>query len=62
MHGGGVAQVGFEYRITRHVGVFVDMKKFIVRSSATGNLGPVPVHAYVRLDPLVTTAGVAFRF
>ncbi|MDN8071386.1 OmpW/AlkL family protein [Burkholderia vietnamiensis] len=59
---GGLAQVGLEYRITRHLGVFVDIKKFIVRTSATGNLGPVPVHAYVRLDPLVTTAGVAFRF
>lgn len=59
---GGVAQVGVEYRITRHFGVFVDVKKFIVRTSATGNLGPAPVHAAVRLDPLVTTAGVAFRF
>ncbi|MBU7435834.1 OmpW/AlkL family protein [Paraburkholderia fungorum] len=59
---GGVAQVGLEYRITKHIGVFVDVKKFIVRTSATGYLGPAPVHAAVRLDPLVTTAGVAFRF
>ncbi|WP_262389445.1 OmpW/AlkL family protein [Cupriavidus campinensis] len=59
---GGVAQVGLEYRVTKHIGVFVDAKKFIVRTSATGNLGPVPVHAAVRLDPLVTQAGIAFRF
>jgi len=59
---GGLGQVGLEYRITKHVGVFVDVKKFIVRSSATGYLGSAPVHAYVRLDPLVTTAGIAFRF
>ncbi|RQZ31735.1 OmpW family protein [Burkholderia sp. Bp9017] len=59
---GGLAQVGLEYRISRHVGVFVDVKKFIVRTSATGYLGPAPVHAAVRLDPLVTTAGIAFRF
>ncbi|WP_241300257.1 OmpW/AlkL family protein [Burkholderia stabilis] len=59
---GGVAQVGLEYRITKHLGVFIDVKKFIVRTSATGNLGPAPVHAAVTLDPLVTTAGVAFRF
>ena len=59
---GGLAQIGLEYRITKNFGVFVDVKKFIVRTSATGYLGPAPVHAAVRLDPLVTTVGVAFRF
>ncbi|ERJ37757.1 OmpW family protein [Burkholderia cepacia] len=59
---GGLGQIGLEYRITKHIGVFVDVKKFIVRSSATGYLGPAPVHAAVRLDPLVTQAGIAFRF
>lgn len=42
---GGLAQVGLEYRITRRLGLFVDFKKFIVRTSAVGNLGPTPVHA-----------------
>lgn len=59
---GGVLQAGLEYRITEHIGVFVDVKKFIVRTRATGDLGPVPVHATVRLDPLVTQAGISINF
>jgi outer membrane protein len=42
--------------------VFIDVKKFIVRTRATGYLGPAPVHATVRLDPLVTQAGISFSF
>ncbi|OZI74624.1 OmpW/AlkL family protein [Bordetella genomosp. 12] len=59
---GGVAQAGLEYRITPHLGVFLDVKKFIVHTKASGYLGPAPVRAAVTLDPLVTTVGLAFRF
>lgn len=59
---GRLLQVGAEYRINETWGLFLDIKKFFVSTTATGNLGPAPVTASVRLDPLVTTAGVAFHF
>ncbi|MFM0415715.1 MULTISPECIES: OmpW/AlkL family protein [Paraburkholderia] len=59
---GGLAQIGMEYRLTKHVGLFVDLKKFIVRTSATGALGGAPVYAHVRLDPLVAQTGLMIRF
>ncbi|RDK10038.1 OmpW/AlkL family protein [Cupriavidus lacunae] len=59
---GGVGQAGLEYRLTKHVGIFVDVKKFILRTRATGYLGQVPVHASARLDPVMLAAGIAFRF
>lgn len=59
---GRLLQAGVEYKISDSWGLFLDIKKFVVSTTATGNLGPAPVTASVRLDPLVTTAGVMFHF
>jgi outer membrane protein len=62
-HTMGIAfQVGADYMITDHWGVFVDVKKAILRTEATGTFGPAPVRADVKLDPLVLHTGVTFRF
>jgi outer membrane protein len=59
----GVAfQVGADYMITDHWGIFVDVKKAILRTQATGYLGPAPIRAEVKLDPLVLHTGVTLRF
>jgi outer membrane protein len=59
----GVAfQIGADYMITDRWGVFVDVKKALLRTQATGYLGPAPIRADVKLDPLVLHTGVTFRF
>ena len=59
----GVAfQAGADIMIDQHWGVFVDAKKAILRTNATGFLGPLPVRADVRLDPTVLSGGVTYRF
>jgi outer membrane protein len=55
-------QAGADYMITDRWGVFVDVKKAILRTDATGFLGPAPIRADLRLDPLVVHTGVTLRF
>jgi outer membrane protein len=55
-------QAGLDLMLDKHWGVFVDVKKAILRTRATGFIGPVPVEADVTLDPLVLNAGVSYRF
>lgn len=59
---GRLLQAGLEYKVSENMGIFIDVKKFFVSTTATGNLGPAPVVAAVRLDPLVTTVGLSFHF
>ncbi len=62
---GPVLQVGFEVPIDQRWSFFVDAKKIWLKATATGTLpalGGAPAHAKVRLDPLVVTAGVSYRF
>lgn len=59
---GRLLQAGLEYKISENMGIFLDVKKFFVSTTATGNLGPAPVTAAVRLDPLVTTLGLSYHF
>jgi len=62
-HAIGVAfQVGADYMITDHWGVFVDVKKALLRTEGTGFIGPAPIRADVKLDPLVIHSGVTYRF
>jgi outer membrane protein len=59
----GIAfQAGADIMVNRHWGVFVDVKKALLRTTATGYLGPAPVKADVKLDPLVLSGGVTYRF
>ncbi|WP_197410918.1 OmpW family protein [Novosphingobium sp. FSW06-99] len=61
-HFGVVGQIGAEYRISRHFALTIDAKKAALRTNATANLGPVPIGAAVRLDPLVVAAGASYHF
>jgi outer membrane protein len=59
---GFAVQIGADYMITDRWGIFVDVKKAILRTDATGSLGVAPVSADIKLDPLVVHTGVTFRF
>jgi outer membrane protein len=55
-------QAGADFMIDQHWGLFVDAKKAILRTHATGFLGVLPVKADVKLDPLVLSGGLTYRF
>jgi outer membrane protein len=55
-------QAGADYMLSDRWGVFIDVKKAILRTDATGFLGPAPIRADLRLDPLVVHTGVTLRF
>jgi len=57
-----VLQAGVDYAIDRNWAAFVDVKQLFLSVDATGNLGPTPVSAKVRLDPTVVFGGIAYRF
>ena len=59
---GLAAQVGAEYMVTDHLGVFVDVKKAYLRTTAKGYFGLAPLKAKATLDPLVLSSGIAYRF
>lgn len=65
---GFAAQAGFDFMLNENWGVFFDVKKVYLRTRARGNVydlfgdDPVPARARVKLDPLVTTAGITYRF
>jgi outer membrane protein len=59
----GVAfQAGADIMLDQHWGMFIDVKKAVLRTHATGFLGAAPVKASVTLDPLVLSGGVSYRF
>ena len=65
----GVAgQVGFDYMINDRWGVNVDLKRIMMRPTATGLLynsglnAYVPWRAKVNIDPWVVSAGITYRF
>lgn len=57
-----VLQAGFDFAIDRNWAAFVDVKQLFLSVDASGNLGPTPVTAKVRLDPTVIYSGIAYRF
>ncbi len=59
---GAVLQVGADIMLSQQWGLFVDVKKAYLRTDATGSLGPLPLTARVRLDPLVVSTGITYRF
>jgi outer membrane protein len=60
---GIAAQAGAEFMIDDHWGVFVDVKKAYLRTTATGYFGgALPIKADVKLDPLVLHSGLVYRF
>jgi len=62
---GTALQVGFDVPIDRNWGLFFDVRKVFVKTTATGSvpaLGNPPVRASVVLDPLLVHMGVSYRF
>ena len=62
---GSALQAGFEYKGGRQWGLFVDVKKIMLKTTATGTVGAAGGAAGVaeiKLNPLVTHAGVVWRF
>lgn len=59
---GAVMQAGAEYQLTERFGVFLDVKKLILRTDASGYMNGARTHARVRLDPLVVQTGIALHF
>jgi outer membrane protein len=55
-------QVGADFMITDQWGLFIDVKKAILRTEAKGFYGPFPIDADIKLDPLVVHGGVSLRF
>jgi outer membrane protein len=59
---GGVLQAGVDIPIDRKWGVFLDVKKIFLKTTATGMVGAAPASVSLKLDPLVVHAGVSYRF
>ena len=62
---GPVLQVGGDIRVSRHWGVFTDLKKLFVATNVTGNVpafGGAPAQAHLSLDPWLIQTGVSYRF
>ena len=63
---GPVVQAGAEYRVSRHMAVFADVKKIWVAVDANGVTdttgGQMPAHARLALDPLIVNAGLSWHF
>lgn len=62
---GSVLQVGAELPLSERYGLFLDVKKLFLKTTASGVLpaaGGAPVSANVTLNPLVVHAGLSIRF
>jgi len=62
---GSVLQAGVDYKLSPTLGLFVDVKKLFLKTTASGNLpalGGAPVTADAKLDPLVIQAGLLLQF
>jgi outer membrane protein len=55
-------QVGADYMVTDRWGLFIDVKKAILRTEAKGFYGIAPIDADIKLDPLVVHGGISVRF
>jgi outer membrane protein len=60
---GFVLQGGAEIPVSRRIALFADVKKIWLSVDADGTVaGGIPVDARVRLDPILVSAGLKFRF
>lgn len=60
---GAVFQAGLDWMIGGNWGINVDVKKYILRTTATGFLlGAAPVRSEINSDPWLIGAGLAYRF
>ena len=59
---GFAVQAGADFMFDDKWGVFVDVKKAYLRTTATGLLFGLPTKSAVKLDPLVIHTGLTYRF
>ena len=59
---GGVVQVGLNAWFNDRIGVFADVKRFWVDTTASGTLGPNTITANATVNPWVFTYGLGIRF
>jgi outer membrane protein len=59
---GFVLQAGFEFRLNRSWGLFVDYKRLWLFLNAEGLLAKAPVRARETLDPDLVSVGLKFHF
>jgi outer membrane protein len=59
---GSVLQAGFDIPLGQRWGLFLDVKKVFLKTTADGFVGTAPASASVRLDPLLIHGGVSYRF
>jgi outer membrane protein len=59
---GTVLQAGVDVALTDNIGVFADLKKYFISTTASGSLGGVPITANARVDPLVVSTGIGVDF
>ena len=59
---GSVLQAGVDVPLNKRWGIFLDVKKIFLKTTATGTVGPAPASASVRLDPTLVHAGLSYSF
>lgn len=59
---GPAFEAGTDIMVNQRWGLFVDVKKALLRPKTSGTFMGAPVSVKTRLDPLVLTGGASFRF
>ncbi len=59
---GALVQAGFDYSIDKNWSVFFDAKKLFLGVDARGTALAAPVTAHIRLDPVIVSTGIAYRW
>ncbi len=59
---GAVLQAGATFSITETWGAFIDIKRAMLETTATGTLGGIPVESKITMDPVVLSTGLAYKF
>ena len=59
---GWAFEAGVDFPVTQKMGMFIDLKKALLRPQATGTFNGLPVVGETKLDPWALTTGVSFTF
>ena len=59
---GGVLQGGIDFQLNEQMGLFVDVKRFLIAATASGELGGNAITANATVNPWVLSTGVGIRF
>ena len=61
-HSGFAVELGAQYQLDSRWSLYLDVKKVSLKTSATGVLGGAPIQADIKLDPLLVSGGLSYRF